>query len=117
MAQHYLLTIDERGAPEVTPMLTLPVHSSVLAGAMGALTRQELRTLRCVAAGLTYQETGQEMGLAISTIRDNMVRAAHKIGAPNGGTAATWLLLSGMVGADDVLALWRRWRPALLAQD
>lgn len=67
--------------------------SPALAGALESLSDADYRTLMLVTlGGLTYQETADELGIPIGTVRSRIARARARLGEQLGaeGSIPTW---------------------------
>lgn len=85
-------------------------------GPLGRLTPGELRVLRLVAAGLGYKEAARVLNLSEPTIRTHMRSITSKMDVINGRMAGALALVSGILTADDLLAVWAEHRAEMLAE-
>lgn len=85
-------------------------------GPLGRLTPGELRVLRLVAAGIEYKAAAAALGISERTVRGHMVAIASKLDVINARMAGALALVSGILTADDLLAVWAEHRGGMLAE-
>ena len=80
------------GGSFVSPNLTLRILAQVkareVANPLAALTKQEERTLRLLATGLSNRELGQKLGVVEKTIKFHVTRILEKLRVRNRVEAA-----------------------------
>lgn len=67
------------------------------------LTSRQLEVLRLVASGLTYKQTGLELGIRHSTVKSHLEAAYRRLGVHNVGQAAALLIREQWVSPDELL--------------
>lgn len=85
-------------------------------GPLGRLTPAELRVLRLVAAGIEYKAAAIALGVSERTIRTHMRTVTGKLDVHNARMAGALALVSGLLTADDLLAVWAEHRQSMLAE-
>ena len=80
------------------------------------LSPREVEMLTFLAAGLTSQEIADHLVISERTVREHVNNILTKMLISNRMAAATWGLLAGLVKVEDVVALWRRYRPHLVVE-
>jgi DNA-binding NarL/FixJ family response regulator len=80
------------------------------------LSPRELEMLTYLVAGLTSQEIADHMVISERTVREHVSNILTKMMVGNRTTAITWALLAGLVKPEDVVELWRRYRPHLVVE-
>lgn len=75
------------GESFVSPNLTLKILGNVTgktpASVLSSLTRQEEKTLRLMATGLSNREIGEELGIVEKTVKYHVTRVLKKLNARN----------------------------------
>ena len=75
------------GESFVSPNLTLKILGNVTgktpASVLSSLTRQEEKTLRLMATGLSNREIGEELGIVEKTVKYHVARVLKKLNARN----------------------------------
>ena len=64
-------------------LATTPSINVVNAKGISLLSKRQLDVVRCVAAGLTNLETGQQLGLSKHTVKNYLLRIFEKVGVSN----------------------------------
>jgi DNA-binding CsgD family transcriptional regulator len=64
-------------------LATTPTIQAVDANGINLLSKRQLDVVRCVAAGLTNTETGQQLGLSKHTVKNYLLRIFEKLGVSN----------------------------------
>jgi DNA-binding NarL/FixJ family response regulator len=80
------------------------------------LSPRETEMLTYLAAGLTSQEIADALIISERTVREHIAHILAQLQVPNRMTAITWALFGGLVATDDVIELWRRYRPHLVVE-
>jgi DNA-binding NarL/FixJ family response regulator len=78
------------------------------------LSPREVELLTYLAAGLSSQEIASHLIISERTVREHVSNVLSKMQVPSRTVVASWALLCGLVEVDDVLALWRQYRPHLM---
>ncbi|MBK8772617.1 MAG: response regulator transcription factor [Rhizobiales bacterium] len=78
------------------------------------MTERETQALILITAGLSLAEVGAAMGLSMPTVKTYSATILDAFGMHNGRGTATLALLSGTVTAEQVVDVWRAWRPWLV---
>lgn len=86
-------------------------------GPLGRLTPAELRVLRLVAAGLEYKQAAQALSISERTIRTHMRTITAKLDVLNARMAGALALVSGILTAEDLLAVWAEHCQSMLAEE
>lgn len=81
------------------------------------LTQREVDVLTCLATGLTYREIGGHLAITAPTVKTHTCNIVGSLQCGNARAAIAMGLLSGRVRQEDVIDLWRRYRPHFLGED
>ena len=110
-------------ADAATVTVPLPARASLRrpgatadGGPFGRLTPAEMRVLRLTAAGLEYKEAARILSISEPTIRTHMRSITSKMDVLNSRMAGALALVSGILTADDLLAVWAEHRADMLAE-
>ncbi|MBK8772873.1 MAG: hypothetical protein IPM06_20920 [Rhizobiales bacterium] len=78
------------------------------------MTERETQALIFITAGLSLAEVGAAMGLSMPTVKTYSATILDVFGVGNSRNVTALALLSGTVTADQVVDVWRAWRPWLV---
>lgn len=81
-----------------------------------ALSAREIEMLRYAAAGLSNREIAAQLVISERTVLEHFTRLLSKLHVPNRTTAVMWAYLGGLVTTDQIVELWRSYRPHLLGE-
>jgi DNA-binding NarL/FixJ family response regulator len=80
------------------------------------LSPRERELLTYLAAGLSSQEIADHLIISERTVREHIANMLSKMLLPNRQTLISWAMLGGLAAVDDVIELWRRYRPHLVVE-
>ena len=85
-----------------------------LTASLSRLTARESQALVLITAGLSLAEVAAELGVSVSTAKTYSATILDVFGLGNSRGVSALALLSGTVTADQVVDVWRAWRPWLV---